>query len=209
MPSGECTACRPGFFVSSISGKCVLLQDPMYLNLTDNKIYPCSIKCARCVESPTNCIRCDSNLALMPGSTVCEAVPDGFFALSLWQYPCRPNCEICNTFESCQVCKPGFAVGLSDCIPVSECNSSKPVFLRYGDKVCQACQPLCERCEYHTGRCLKCFQGSFMSKIGDFCVLGSQQGFFLDLVDGRMSQCGLKCTGCQQSANNCTTCYNS
>lgn len=131
---------------------------------------PCSLSCAACSVSPTNCTACHTGSFLSSNQCVCST---GFFANGNLCFPCDPQCLTCSlTASNCLSCPSthGTLLNGSNCL----CPTGK-YQLSLGT-VCLSCSSACLTCS--TLGCLTCPPSSFRTYVAASYSCPCLSGYF-------------------------------
>lgn len=181
--SSNCVKCSNGLCLQCTLDKylrnslCVDYCEPSEY-LINNTCY-CSVLCKSCPNEL--CVDCIDNYFLLNGT--CE--------------PCSPNCEKCNSFESCEICQANYSLYNSKCIEKCPENysSSNQICIKCGQRCSQCNGNLCLQCmdlldlygtyELLNGTCtenLDCIQGYHLSENAEKCLANSNYQQIEDLL---------------------------
>ncbi|KAL4454931.1 hypothetical protein ABPG74_006313 [Tetrahymena malaccensis] len=210
---GICHICQNGYFYDG--NEDIDLQNA---SVDTNKCKPCDSTCKECEGVATNCTVCQYTLTQNSQDTCVSSCPQGYYqdTTTTSCVPCSdPNCSVCDSTLTCQICDQNFHLFSSVCYQDS-CLTNQ--YRQNQNQICQNCYYRCATCDQQgvSGNiCLTCQQGLNMGTDG-ICHI-CQNGYFYDgdedidlknaSVDiNKCKPCDSSCKECQGVATNCTVC---
>lgn len=145
------------------------------------------------------CFTCRSNFTFLASNYSClSSCPTGYVSVNQSCTVCSSNCLTCVTVTFCSSCHNGSYLLNGNCY--NPCPST--YFGNSQTMKCESCHFSCSSCTSYSF-CNVCFTGYYM-QANNSCIslcLGNQIP-----INGNCQNCNSKCSVCQVSINNCTSC---
>ena len=186
----------------------------------DHICYPCHEQCETCTQNATFCQTCTSEgpsesfLYSLDQSCLSQC-PDGYYEDSV-DHTCKQcdskcaQCEINATYcQSCTLTAPfeAFLLGTD-----SSCLTTCPegYFKNFSNHHCEACHEKCATCTANATFCQSCTvtgaAEAFLYSANSSCMTICPDGYFNNAGTHVCGLCGIGCTLCSGSADNCQEC---
>ena len=158
---------------------------------------PCSLPCAECETSSTQCTSCPQSKFLLENTCV-----DGCLA---GQYGAAGLCSNCST--ECNTCSQSASNCMSCSGPLNldgvSCVGSCPAGKFAQNNVCTPCDASCGECSTSATSCTKCSTGTYLKETS--CVTDCGTGFYSNTTT--CLTCDTTCATCSgANANECLSC---
>ncbi|KAL4489343.1 hypothetical protein ABPG72_018998 [Tetrahymena utriculariae] len=173
--------------------------------LSNNQCLPCDSSCAKCQNTPINCISCADYYLPNNQSSICLPI-------------CDPLCKTCVkplNKNSCLSCYDKYYLFNDECLecssPCLTCINTNQNCLSCIDNYAynspsNQCSPNCpQNCQDCTPNYSNTQNNNFSDNQNFFICIKCKDGYFLD-QNKNCQNCELPCLNCQTKATNCTKC---
>lgn len=205
----NCTKCANTYFpfIDNLNNCSNIGSNNYYFDSLNQVFQKCHFSCLNCIDSSTNCIKCQNNYKSIINTQKCVSTcPNTTIAVGLDSCGyCSAPCNTCkNKIDFCTSCLNNLSLVIS----TGKCYETCPdkYYLNILNNTCEECLHPCNTCSSMT-QCTTCITGYYLLKSTQ-CLSSCPEGYFENPVTFTCDKCDGFCKTCgDNNYKKCTSCF--